>query len=112
MTARARSPLQLTQESVAVISTMPDALEIAGVAENDNEMVAQVQPIVRDLSYPKYDFEIFEDENDAESGEDEMEDFGIIDELGRLNTAENNNPAVDENSNAGAGFTIYNDEDE
>ena len=56
----------------------------------------------------------------AESGEDEMEDFGIIDELGRLNTAENNNPAVDvndENSNAGAdvvgvNFTIYNDEDE
>ena len=64
------------------------------------------------MSDPKYDFEIFEDENDAESGEDEMEDFGIIDELGRLNTAENNNPAVDENSNAGAGFTIYNDEDE
>ena len=59
VTARARSPLQLTQESVAVISTMPDALEIVGVAGNDNEMVAQVQPIVRDLSDPKYDFEIF-----------------------------------------------------
>ena len=63
MTARARSPLQLTQESVAAISTMPDALEIVGVADNDNEMLAQLQPIVRDLSDPKYDFEIFEDEN-------------------------------------------------
>ena len=118
VTARARSPLQVTQESVAVVSTVTDMLEITGVADNDDEVLAQAPPIVRDLSHPKYDFEIFED--DAESEEDEIEDFGIIDELGRLNTAENSDPAVevnDENNNTsandnGVAFTIYNDDDE
>ena len=66
-----------------------------------NEMLQSTN--CKRLVRSKIRFGNFKDENDAESGEDEMEDFGIIDELGRLNTAENNNPAVDvndENSNS------------
>ena len=55
----------MTQESVAT-STMPDALEIVGVAEMITKCWRNFNH-QRDLSDPKYDFEIFEDENDAES---------------------------------------------
>ena len=125
VTARARSPLQITQESVGSNNAVTDVLDVVGlgpgeVATNENTF-AVAPPITRDLSDPKYDFEIFEDNHgEDEVYEEEEEEFGLIDEFGNLETNTNNN-VDDENNNNNNNddavvraipFAIYNDEDE
>ena len=123
VTARARSPLQITQESVGSDNAVTDVLDVVGlgpgeVATNENTF-AVAPPITRDLSDPKYDFEIFEDNHgEDEVYEEEEEEFGLIDEFGNLETNTNNN-VDDENNNNNNNddavvraipFAIYNDE--
>ena len=121
VTARARSPLQITQESVGSDNAVTDVLDVVGlgpgeVATNENTF-AVAPPITRDLSDPKYDFEIFEDNHgEDEVYEEEEEEFGLIDEFGNLETNTNNNVDDENNNNnnddavvRAIPFAIYND---
>ena len=123
VTARARSPLQITQESVGSDNAVTDVLDVVGlgpgeVATNENTF-AVAPPITRDLSDPKYDFEIFEDNHGEDEVYEEEKEFGLIDEFGNLETNTSNNVDDENNNNnnddavvRAIPFAIYNDEDE